>query len=477
MELEPVAPSGPDVPAPEKRTSRLPLYLVLAVLVAIVAAVLVLRRPPSAEDELRALRAFVESSKTAHFEGTSRAVMGPGADELGSTSVETARVEGDLQLPRSGRYVLDDGDYEYETLVIDDLEWSRETYEEDGELADEKWVEMERAEEQALQELGAAPTPEAMAAMSLFDVAGAPLELKNLLGRLKEVERGEGSTLEASTTVRALLSAEELDAIEDLQKEMEANLQEQLAEVDDDEEREAMEEEMKLGIDSFSEFLDNTVTVTLHHTGERLDRLVLVVKSRESIEEEDEAFNETTDVRFSRWGEPVKLEPPTPAEIDQTPEIDEEALQAFSAFQAVMLASPPVGMVVESAATVEEDAESETCASVEISYTAPYPEDEADIDAMLELKHLAISEYAPGCEWLYYEPEDVAKGKAVQISGVPARIVESEYSMPGDDAIVAVFDLNGVHFEVETNLAEPELLQALSNFVPLDTDDLVAALG
>lgn len=491
MELEAVpvdewdAPADP--PPPKKRKGpKVALYGALAaVVVGGVALVASRGTTESPEEELAALQSFVGDAGSAHFEGSHRSEMGPGDDEVGSTSVDITKLEGDLKLPESGRYLVEDGYSATEYIVVDDRVWERSADERSG-LDGEQWVSYDEPDVE--DDGAAAPQPAVAAASGAFDVIGAPVGLKDLLSRMRQVDRPEPGTLEAVTTVGDLLSPEEKRQIEQAEERWKEQIEEIEAEAAaGGDEAEAADAQLE-AYDSFAgfeEILDDKVTVTLRHTDGRLDRLTIVHESSFGFsppgaegDDEEETSVDTVDVRFTRWGEAVDVAAPDAADVDATPNLDAEDLAAFRSFTPLMLGQPPAGMHVDGGSVVEDDPEVEQCESVELSYSAPFPEDgDHTPSAYLETPSVSISQYASSCKWPYVDAEMLEDARPVTVGGLPAQVVEEKdpYGPGSGTSRYVVFTRDGVLIEIRSTLPEADMLAVAGTMVPMDVDALLAA--
>jgi hypothetical protein len=343
------------------------LWCALAGVVVAVVAVVAVRKPArSPADELARIREFVAAAGTGRFEGTSRSQSGEGPEEPGSTSIDVARIEGSFELPHRIRFLEDAGDYVSESILVDRAAYSR-SGESRAEVEAAPWAYAEVPGERpawsvggwtshGVDEAGAAALS---TAYDVFAAFGGPFDLGQLLRRLGGVRRVSPGVLETTMTVRDFFPPEVVQAIE----------------------RDSAEEEIE------ADFLDDPVTIRLVHAEDgRLDELVVTAESDDG----EERTVDRDSLRFSGWGEPVQIAAPSRAEVDATPGIDEEDLAAFRAFPILAPKPPPAGMLLESASISEEEAEIESCTSVELGYGTPSPPDAEGDDEVGRFLHLSL---------------------------------------------------------------------------------------
>jgi hypothetical protein len=427
------------------RWNRVALWCALAGVTVAVVAVVALREPArSPAEELGRIREFVASAGTGRFEGTSRSEWGEGPDEPGSTSIDVSRLEGSFHLPERMRFLEDDGDFLYESIVVDDAAYSRSA-ESRAELEAEPWayekVPGERpgwsgaVVSEGIDEAGAAALS---TASDVFSAFGAPFDLSELLGRLGGVRRVSSGVLEASLTARDLFPPEVVEAIE----------------------WDRAEEEID------TSFLDDPVTIRLVHADDgRLDEMVITTESHDG----DERTVDRSTVRFSGWGQPVQIAAPWRGEVDVTPGVDEEDLAAFRAFPLLAPKSPPAGMELESAYVMEEDPEVESCASVDLAYgTESPPEADAEVAPFLRLS--LVDRSCPSSD-----EEGAFFGSAVPAETVRVGPYEAQLRRlpaPPRDAGPPLLDIrlatDRVIVDAQTNLPQDQAVAALASLGPLD---------
>lgn len=428
-----------------KRWSRVALWCALAGVTVAVVAVVALREPArSPAEELGRIREFVASAGTGRFEGTSRSEWGEGPEKPGSTSIDVSRLEGSFHLPGRMRFLEDDGDFLYESIVVDDAAYSRSA-DSRAELEAEPWTYEAVPGEgprSSVAILGEGIDEESAAALSTAsDVLGAfgtPFDPSELLGRLGGVRWVSSGVLEASVTARDLFPPEVVEAIE----------------------RDSAEEEIDTA------FLDDPVVIRLVHADDgQLDEMVITAESHDG---EERTVDRTT-LRFSGWGQPVQIAAPSRGEVDVTPGVDEEDLAAFREFPLLAPKSPPAGMVLESAYVQEEDPEIESCPSVDLAYgTESPPGPDAEVASFLRLS--LVDRSCPSSD-----EEAAFFGSAVPAETVRIGPYEAQLRRlpaPPRDAGPPLLDVrlttDRVVVDAQTNLPQDQAVAALASMGPLD---------
>ena len=468
-----------DSAAPTRKlTGRLALALALAALVVAASLALVLRDgQPSPEESLADVRAFVKEHGSARFTGKTESSYGDGDEEIGSTSVDRSRLEGEFVLPDTIR-MLDRSSYgSSEYLQVDGRMWHRFA-DEAGELPSEKWVFGGEVEESAAGSAavplvsGPGAMPAVASASGFFASVGSPLNFDALFGELSEIERLEPGVLRGASTVGELLPpGAEADMREGL-AERRASLQE----------AEAAGEKVYPGDiersadDALDEMLAEVITVTITHDHDgRLDRLLV-----ESVSEVDGGKAETkTDVAFTAWGEDVRVTPPQDHEVDHTPTVDELALSEFSSFPLAAPARIPRDWLLRRGEVVAEDLDFGDCGNVTLAWS---PRDELerwvhnsevdDWDAVAEPTTIEITMADAGCEHIDDTIPALDEGEPTSVGGRPAalhsELDEWWFSYLSSGAAV-VFEADGVRYAVSaTHLSHAELRSLAADLRPFE---------
>lgn len=467
-----VVPDEPVVPTSGRRQGarwgRVVIWCALLAVMAGAVAVVVLRDPPrSPDEELARIRAFVASAVTGRFEGSSRSEQGSGADEPGSTSIDVTRIDGSFALPDRIQVVEDSGGYVFETIGLATGSYFRSA-DERSELDSERWTYEAPVAKDSGHGIGDLTVegldPDGSIALSaasgVLGAFGAPFDLARLLDRLDGVRRVSPGVLEAIVTMRQLLPAETVRAIE---QSAEAELQ-----VTDG--KEADDEDGEWGA-SVDDFLDGTVTVRLVHADDgELQELDITTETGAG----EERSVDRTSLRFSGWGQPVSIAAPAGATVDLTPGVDEEDLAAFDSFRVLAPAAPPPGMVLQYASVTDGDEEEETCPSAELGYGAPSPSDGSGVGEGDALDaYLRVTVVASACPWANDEVSFFAgtgEPQTVQVGPYAGELWQLRF--PGDGADEAMlnvrFTVGDVVVGADTNLPPEQALMVLSSVAPLD---------
>ena len=446
---------------PPERRQRWPrrlLALATAMLLigGVLALVLTRDGPLTTEQELARVRSFVTEAKTAKFTGTAIMEAGPDRDEPGSSFSDRSKLEGALRIPDAAHIVEDDGYAIYETLVLPDSTYWREVESEhEAELASAPWTyeSFERGAENLGVDIpsdGLDPDIErAMASVSgIFTSFNAPVNLADLLRDDQPVTRATPDTLRLAMPLRDLVPDELAEMMDEAAKEF--------------------EEEFNI--------LDGAAVILVKHSnGGRLDELIVEIQSEFDGEK---AVNKST-LRFTDWGEPVKIEAPDRSDVDQTPEIDEEAVEEFGAFGLLVPARLPDEFVLTTAYVTEEDEEIEECDAVELEFApsgaieesiiAAQDADEDEEFSYPGYPHVTMTQTDAACEWAdQYDPdlEGVTPVKVGPYSVLLTEIIDDEdsYFFAGD--LVAVFEVGGAHVTVSSTLDREELLDIIASLRP-----------
>ncbi|MDQ3944115.1 MAG: hypothetical protein M3357_02965 [Actinomycetota bacterium] len=241
---------------------------------------------------------------------------------------------------------------------------------------------------------------------------------------------------------------------------------------------------------------DGTVTIELTSgAGGRLERIVWRVESTQEVFEpsigEDgtetstrqmDSSVETTDVRFSRWDEPVDLTPPAPVDVDPTPGIDEKALARFDKFSVPVPRHLPDGFYLVSASVIDgefyagEDplgiGAPVLCPTVNLSWGQTFEDLDLSDPAQLPVPH-HLNLYASGtpCGGVVMMPPPGPGQTRPFVAGRHRGTIREEH-LPGPDSgggfRTVSLVVNGAQLEFSSTLTDEELSRILADLVPFD---------
>jgi len=469
----PVELTHDEAPVSAQRPAWRKRAVVLGVIMALVggAVALVLSRDgvPSPTKALAEVREFVSDEGTATWVSTSESTHAPKAGDLGYSSSSRSRATGELRLPDRAHRVVDAGDYAHELILNGNEQYVRSAGSR-TELAKEQWMRWTSGDAAppmgaiaagaVLGNEGAFAVATAAGIMSTF-ACGAPLDLGLLFSKLASPERVAPNRIRATVKLAEVTPEPVRRDIERLRAELETAKADAAA----DGEGEDLE-----SFDDAVPSLDGTLTVTIEYgPGGRLDLLVFdraqeLAVDRSTVHEE---------VRFADWGKPVTIESPDPAQVDRTPDIDEDGLAEVQKRYPVMApTAPPAGWALHSVTVEGSHADSETCEAVELEYaSADLAEAMAGPDAEDEPPVVFLATVAPDCEWLDHLLPDMSKARRVRVGRATARLVaetEDNYYSYISEGLTAVLELNGVTVVASSNLPEAQFLEVLKSLAPLD---------
>ncbi len=310
------------------------------------AIVRVTRDEPTAEELLAEARRFVVEHKTVAFRATSRQESSLGSfgftgedDEevprdQASTMVNRAVIEGVAVDPDRTRVVTRSDGSVFESIVVGDETWVRYAGDED-ELADRKWTDTgffdEAFEEEPSDGLfGGFGGFFAFASDQESDVGGLTRLLDRTVAPSVVSRNGD------ETVVRAGLDPRDEEPSE------------------------------------VTERHQGTLEITLADDGRPVRS---VVEQSIEVEGGDEFPSFRSDSRleqeFSAWGEPVDVEAPAEADVDRTPNIEEESIADFDDAPLLQPRGIPEGWVLDYADLVPADESDDGCEQVELDYIDP----------------------------------------------------------------------------------------------------------
>lgn len=158
----------------------------------------------------------------------------------------------------------------------------------------------------------------------------------------------------------------------------------------------------------------------------------------------------STDFRLSDWGKPVGITFPADADIDATPDIDEEAIAAFRDAPVLQPRGIPAGWVLDYASVLSKDETEEGCPEVELDYIDP---DDPDFG------YLYLYELAASCA------DTALPRRAVAFR---AGAYQGWILVDVDDGTTAQIIAGRTAIQVETDLSPRSLARVLSDLVALD---------
>ena len=463
---EPEYMAGPVAPEASGRRSKLTKRLAaaitaLAVIAGAVAFVLTRPGPPTPQKRLAALKAFVAEAKSVHVEATEQSADDPGRDGLGSSFSSKSKMTSDVRFPVSSRTVEDGGDYVFETIVLDKTTYSRGA-DTPAALAKEQWVRFDQKDP--------APTPEAMpspASLRMLGSSGMGAIRAQAAGLLSQglgvgAAMGEPVT-DISKLVALLKNPTKVDS--DVIR-VELSLHDLATAMSDKREADLPEAEQEM-LDN----LNGTVTIDLTSgpKGE-LDAMKITVADKGEAGPDDDSTT-TSDIRFTRWNEPVVVDAPADGAIDKTPAFDEEKIAA-APFAVVAPRSVPSGFKLTSASFDEGKADEESCTTVSLYYVNPDDEKRSSQEENFDAPSLSIDMTDANCTADNGNSDNsdtpgAEAPKPIVIGGHKATISHYDDSDMGKGISVTMV-VNGTELSVDSSLTEPQTIAALSNLVPLD---------
>lgn len=430
---------GPTTPS-ARRFQRRKRRLLVGLAVALVGAAVVATPDSSrrADEQLAAIVTFVAEHPMARFSSEHR--EGPGD---GSSLVSSLRNEGILHDGHWAHWTTE-GPLESETIQAPEGRYGREAFPGQA-LGERRWV-FSSAERTAGWTIAPAGEADFGGLLSLF--AGPPLDaapdragLGELIGALASPQRVDGNT------VRAILPLSALSADP-----------------------------------AFSDaILDGTGTVTVELTsgpGGRLDRMAWTVKARRlDLPAGSDClppFHHPTfnclehraTVIFSDWNQPVRaVVRPSPADIDSTPNIDEEALAAVETMTVVVPGRVPSDLVLVNGSADEGGDLSPGCETVHLDYRPAMVSDGNPPSN----RHLTVSVFGPGCgAEAFPDPRRDDPIRTLRAGSYRGSVLAEPWGGIGFWRVLISID--DAEVVLESNLDEAELVAAMASLAPLDLD-------
>ena len=309
----------------------------------------------NAEKELAAVQAFVRAAHSAHVDGTTENVEG-NSGGVGQTNTSRSRLDGDLVLPDTGHWVVDDGTNVVETLVVSGGSYVRGAATRSA-LSTTRW-------NWAAGLPGSLPLSGPTAAFLTSSAGLTPGSFGPGSSDLRHfIDQLQSPTVVSPGVIRAKSSLNDVFG----------------------------GAPPPPGVPMPS---DVSVDLTVG-AGGRLDRLVWRMRvdvpspplPSGTVGGDQASFvpsqtTTTADERFSAWNAPVSLDRPPAGQIDPTPGINEEALGAFHAAVLMAPRQIPAGWVLQSADVIPVSMPAglpagisfpQPCPSAQLTYGTPTP--------------------------------------------------------------------------------------------------------
>jgi hypothetical protein len=445
---------------PPRTSSRLHRALAgaIALLFAVSVLGLVLRSGSEADAgaELAGVRSFLQSATTVRFEARIEDAEHPPEDGPGQTFTTVEEMGGELVMPDRFHAISDDGDLVSEMIVIGPDWYSREG-DDRALLAKERWVKSTDAD------LGGSAIQMTAGVSGIGDMAYTalsnswlnplgPSDLRALVAGLEHPTRLSEGVLRAEMTLPA--------------------------------------GPMRGG---WFGYAPNTIqpppppkasAELTSGPGGRLDRLVITVTQAGTADMD--SSRTTADLHFRDWGGPIQVDAPGAGQIDPTPEFDEEAIAAVTAFEVLAPASLPPNLRLASGYHEPADTDDETCESVSLQWIDPIAAQrrsqqissvleaaraagrEPDFEAMDEAMMAApesdvdLSFSAASCEDVFAEED----GEPIAVGGVTGSIARPTGDFPSGTSIT--FQRGRTRIQVHSGMSEAELVKLVARLVPFD---------
>ncbi len=167
-------------------------------------------------------------------------------------------------------------------------------------------------------------------------------------------------------------------------------------------------------------------------------------------------------VDFDGWGSDIEVTAPAEDQVDQTPWVQEEVLQALDASLLLAPTSPPEPLELTFVMGYEGTGEEWDCTSLNLSYDDPAAmdiDDPTDAD-FSTLPYLYLSVYPAEC-WL--ADDDAPFDRT--LGGHPARRTQGLWEVQVGDAVI----------ELDTSLDDDALDTLAASIAPTTADALIAA--
>jgi hypothetical protein len=406
-------------------------------------------KPVAATRELARLQAFVDQARTAHFTTENHSVESTGADGVGTDYSSRSKAVGIIELPGRSQWTEEDGDTAYETVVTPTGAYYREA-DDRAALADELWTYSARETEAAMPAFSDPMLTSAGMVGQSFD---AP-EVADLLQAGRDPVRLDDHQIRIDVDVTKMP-----DYAPDLYKDPDTGKAIPLPKI--------------------------SVELTTGASGQ-LDRMLMRVREDDVSPamlgvgdggSAPSSMSFTSDIRFTRWGEPVSFAVPPASAVDPTPGVDEDDIAAFAAFPLYGLRRLPTGFELENAAvtTATEDASPADgdCAEVDLSYGSPAEERAAEAKARTSAD-MANVEFPPTIEVSltpadcdYYDALDPADVTTITLGRNRGTIYRGKNT--DEEYLTSLEVIVGpTRVRVDSDLPEAQTIAAASDLVLLD---------
>ncbi len=385
-------PGNPEIAPVAPKNNRLGLKIAIGVVaLAIIAAGLVVAKKvndgPSPDSVLADARSYANSHRSVRFSGTFKLNLKEDKGALGASNSVTSRIEGELESKGRSRAVIDSGsEGAVESIALGRVVYVREA---------ETKATLDKAK---FEKIDTDALPRGVVRTEAEDAK--ELDIAALLGVAENPRKvshsGSTTTITANVPPRALLGA--------------------------------------LAAQDISRI---TIELVVRKGGQVQSAVQRTVGSGATI---------TLSVRYTDWGEAVKLAAPPTSQIDPTPGLQEEKIAAWKDSPLLMPKGIPVGWVFDGADVLSKDDTTEGCAEVELDY-----EDPNDPDA----GYLTLYEFPASC--------------AQPFSGTGVSpFTAGPYSGFADtsDGVLAQFVVGKTAIQADTDLTVAQLATVLKNLVP-----------
>jgi len=381
--------------------------VVAALVVALIVVVAGAESPPSASEALASAQRFANRADSVEYRGESRLEFEdepPVPSEDGGFDPNRSSFEESAVFPDRSRSVLDFTEIVSETIAIDEVVYDRAAENRKG-LRDELWTEYdpEASDEEEF------PTEGGFVGGGLFV---APTEVPALV--------------EASSRPRILAQDDEKTVIR--------------ADVDPAE---------------FEEIYYTSVTIDLAVEDDgRITEVHLVGT--------DEYETKRVNLDIERWNGDLSIEAPDDADIDPTPNLDEEDIAAYDAAALFQPRSIPAGWALEYAAVLPEGEfgldEEVACDQVDLYFVDQATFESIEEEAVpVESTYLDLFEFPTSCA------EDRPVGADDFTAGTYTGWLENE-----DGYLYGQITVGDTVVEFSTDLSEEALATILADLVALD---------
>ncbi len=410
-------PSTPSEPpgSPPKKGGKT-VVIILAVLLVVAGSAgaayfLTAEDDPTAAELVASVNKFVAAQKTLSFTGTGRDetsgdfFMNPGdkpRGETGASTVQRFKTEGEVAFPDRSHSKLDMGGLGVSEFLVVGKDVYVRNAQKTSELKDQQWAKLELPPGVVKPETGG----------PVFDLddptSGGPLNMADLLkvGQVPKSFVKEGS-------VYVLV----------------------------------------LKLDPKKVFPDP------EQSGTKIDMATMGLRVEKSgkllgytISFKGDSIDSTTTLKL-KWGGKVTIDAPGEDELDETPGINEAALNSFKDSEILVPAAIPAGWLLDYADVLSAEETTEGCPEASIGYGNPDDPEGGYLDLYL---------FSSECEG--YDPD----GGIGSEEFTPGRATEGYISGSDSDGTFAQFVIDGTVVQADTDLTPEEFKQVISSLVKFD---------